>query len=79
MQISARFYVHSLTRTNTDYLGVVLNPVLRSTEDNVQWAKFTPSGKIEMNVHRDTGAAAEFERALEERRDIAITFEVLDS
>lgn len=78
MQIKARFYVQSITKTNTEYLGIVLNPVTRNTEDNVEWSKYTPSGKLEMNVHRSTGAAAEFERALDEHKDVAITFEVVD-
>lgn len=79
MQIQGRFYVHQITKTNTDYLGVQLKAVVRSgVDDNVNWSKFTPSGHIEMNVHRDTAAAAEFDRALENHLDIALTFEVIE-
>lgn len=79
MQIHGRFYVHQITKSNTDYLAVHLKAVVRSgVDDNVNWSKFTPSGAIEMNVHRDTAAAAEFERILDERLDIALTFEAIE-
>lgn len=78
MQIKARFFVQSITRTNAPFLGVVLQPVLRATDDNVSWSKYTPSGKLEMSVSRETPAAAEFERALDLGADISITLEVIE-
>lgn len=77
MQIRARFYVTSITKTNADYVTVELRPVTRPTDDNVTWSKFTPSGQLTMNVSNATGAASEFERALDEKRDVVMTFEVV--
>jgi hypothetical protein len=78
MAVKARFYVHSILKTNTDYVRVELNPVTRKTgDDNVDWSKYTPSGKIEMTVSKGTGAADWFERKLEAGEDIGITFDDL--
>lgn len=78
MAVNARFYVHSILLTNTDYALVTMNPVTRNTEDNVQWAKYTPSGELKMNVNKTTGALEMFQAALVEGKDIAITFDLID-
>lgn len=72
MAVSARFYIHSIKKTATGYVGVEMMPAIRG-EGNSEWSKFTPSGKIEMNVSLETGAAAWFESML--GKDVAITFE----
>jgi hypothetical protein len=74
MLVNARFYVQSISKhAQMTHTAVVLMPVLKATEDNISWSKYTPSGKIEMNVSNETGAAAWFESML--GKDIAITFE----
>jgi hypothetical protein len=71
MSVSARFYVSEITKRPTPATVVVLQPVLRATEDNVSWSKFTPSGRIELSVS-DPQAAAWFEGLL--GSDVAISF-----
>lgn len=75
-KITARFYVAELKETaGFQGVGVVLLPVVRPTDDNIQWSKFTPSGRFEMNV-TDEGAADLFRKAL--RKDVSITIDILD-
>lgn len=58
----ARFWISTVTRRvgsrdaegNTPIYGdVELNAVTRSTDDNVEWAHYTPVGKVTMTVHPD--------------------------
>lgn len=72
MAVSARFFVASILKTASDSLAVTLLPVVRPTNDNIEWSKYTPSGKLEMNVTAD-GARAWFEDRL--GKDVAITFD----
>ncbi|MCC6855868.1 MAG: hypothetical protein IT189_07385 [Microbacteriaceae bacterium] len=74
--IRARFYVAEVKKTAAfSGVNVVLLPVVRPTDDNIDWSKFTPSGKFEMNVTNE-GAAATLEAAL--RKDVLITIEVVE-
>lgn len=75
MAVAARFWVQSVKKTKgSDHIvrEVVLAPVVRATDDNICWSKYTPSGNITMSVTAE--AAGEW---FEERlgKDIAITFE----
>lgn len=77
MAVQARFWVQEVTKrkVNTHDIAreVVLAPVIRQTpDDNVQWAKYTPSGKITLTVTADA-AGQWFEDMLGE--DVAITFD----
>jgi hypothetical protein len=74
MQITARFYVQEVTKRAQGYGLVVLHPAYREGQ-NAAWAKATPSGKIELTVDQSLPAFDEFARALDEKLDIAITFE----
>jgi len=81
MAVKARFYVSEIKKTPTDYLGVVLQPVIRATplpgaESNKSWSKYTPSGRIEMNVSNATGAAQWFDDHL--GKDVSITFDEVE-
>lgn len=77
MPVKAKFYVSQITKTPSDYVSVVLQPVVRSNDkSNIDWAKYTPSGKIDMNVSTGTGAAAWFEEHL--GKDVSITFDEPD-
>lgn len=71
MSVTARFYISQVTKTTTDVLGVTLMPVIRPTNDNIEWSKYTPSGKIEINVTAD-GARDWFEDRL--GKDVSIIF-----
>jgi hypothetical protein len=85
--VVARFYVHEITENNTDYAKVVLKPVVRAgglpgaaeaDAANKQWSKYTPSGEWWMNVHTSTGAVDTFRDAMREKKDLAITVEVIE-
>ena len=85
--VVARFYVHEITENNTDYAKVVMRPVVRAgglpgaaeaDATNKKWSHFTPSGEYWMNVHSSTGAVDTFRRALREKKDLAITIEVIE-
>lgn len=83
-RVTARFYVASTELTasasqpgqpQSHATKVILYPVTRPTNDNIQWSKYTPSGNITMTI-TDEGAQKTFEEAL--GKDVAITFEVIE-
>lgn len=85
-KVRARFWVQRVTKQAVAKgqvaTHVELAPVVRATgqpgydpEANVDWSKYTPSGRIEMTITNET-AAAEFEANI--GRDVAITFEFID-
>ena len=83
-KIHARFWVQSVNKQTVSggeiIRSVVLAPVVRATplegsDGNVDWSKYTPSGRIELTITKD-GAGQEFEDAL--GKDVAITFEVIE-
>lgn len=76
MSVSARFYVSTITKHAADNFAVTLLPVVRPTNDNIEWSKYTPSGKIEMSITAD-GAREWFESRL--GKDVAITFDEVDA
>lgn len=47
-RVRAKFFVQSITHT-TSGGSVTLSAVCRG-EDNKQWAQYTPTGRIEMNI-----------------------------
>jgi hypothetical protein len=80
--IKARFYVASIEKyatgnTRPGYADpapigkVVMRPVTRPTDDNVDWASSTPSGEFSMTVNGP--ALPAFEALL--GKDVAITIE----
>jgi hypothetical protein len=75
MAVKALFYVQSVEKIiasgSSQNMRVTMMPVIRATDDNIQWSKFTPSGKIEMYITAD-GAQKYFEENL--GKDIPITF-----
>ena len=87
--IHARFWVQKVTKQAASKGNVTrlveLAPVIRSLpatspdyddgKGNVDWAKFTPSGRIELTVSADAAGQA-FEDAV--GHDVAIIFEILD-
>lgn len=78
-KITARFYVQEITDYgNTEQSRIVLQPAYGDGQ-NKDWAKYTPSGKIELNIQTDT-AANEFFRDLirDKTRNVAVEFSVVD-
>lgn len=82
--IKARFYVASLTKhatgnTRPGYADpapvgeVILRPVTRQTDDNVDWASSTPSGEFRMAIRGE--AVPTFEGMI--GRDVSITIAVI--
>lgn len=77
MAVKARFYIQAINKqvagsgqqTNVE---VVLKPVTRNTDDNVEWSKYTPSGETKLWVTQD-GARDWFEQRL--GQDVMMTFE----
>lgn len=78
MNVRARFYVTKTTNHahNPDQTEVELRPVVRPTDDNIEWSKFTPSGEIKMTVTAP-GAVEWFRDHL--GKDVAITFAEVES
>lgn len=85
-KIRARFWVQKVTLSAASGGAIArtveLAPVVRSIghpgydpEANIDWSKYTPSGRIEMNI-TDLSAGEAFQDAV--GKDVAITFEVLD-
>lgn len=78
MTINARFYVAGFDKQVVSggalQATVKLTAVRRKTEDNVEWAQYTPGGQITLTVNQMAGGAFEvFEGLL--GKDVAVTFE----
>ena len=75
MAVKARFWIVSVKKTAIagGEVGreVVMSAVNRKTDDNIQWAKYTPSGQVTLNVNGPAGQW--FEDML--AKDVAVTFE----
>jgi hypothetical protein len=58
MAVTAKFFVQTITRhaAAPGQHTVVLAPVSRG-EENKNWSKYTPSGKIEMNILNEVAAS----------------------
>jgi len=78
-KITARFYVAEITDFgNIDQCRVALQPAY-SGNQNKDWAAYTPSGKIELNITSGTAAEAFFRDLLRDKdRNIAVEFSVVD-
>lgn len=80
MAVAARFWVQSVKKTQGSQeinREVVLQPVVRATglagaNGNINWAKYTPSGNILLQVNAEP-AGQWFEDRI--GKDVAITFE----
>lgn len=76
MAVKAKFYVQQITRNASGGCVATLAPVIRG-EENREWSKYTPSGKVELNLNPDAGAAGEwFESRL--GQDVSITFDDIE-
>lgn len=50
MSVRAKFKVEAITRRSGDVFSVELLPVTSGSEENKQFYKWTPSGKIELQT-----------------------------
>lgn len=78
-KVSARFYVSEITHYgNSDQSRVTLLPAYGDGQ-NADWAKYTPSGNIELNIGAELPAAQFFRDLLRDKgRNIAVEFSVVD-
>lgn len=75
IKVSLRFHVQSITEFAGGQKNVVLTPSYKDGA-NSDWAKYTPSGRIELSLSQD--AAIEFyEDAMRNGQTIGITMEVV--
>jgi hypothetical protein len=83
MSVRAQFWVQKVTKqaaSGGEFTRTVeLAPVVRSTgqpgynpEGNIDWSKYTPSGRVELTITKD-GAGEWFEERI--GKDVAITFD----
>lgn len=61
MKVRAKFFVFSVTRVTGGAVNVVLSPVTSGSEENKDFWKYTPSGKLEMSMTAGIPAADAFE------------------
>lgn len=76
MAVKARFYVNQVAKNASGYTTVKMNPSTKG-EENKDWAKYTPSGSIELTINPETSAGQWFEGQL--GNDVSITFDELPS
>lgn len=72
MSVAARFFVSAIEKQATLYTVVKLVASSRGQE-NKSWAKYTPSGTIQMSISPDTDAGRWFEEHV--GQDVALTFD----
>lgn len=59
MNVKAKFECISILTTRNGKL-VTLSPVINNKPDNADWARFTPSGKLELYIDNQTPAVDAF-------------------
>lgn len=75
-KVTLRFHVQSLTENAGGSHSAVLVPSYKDGA-NKEWAKYTPSGRIDINLSQD--AAVEFYRdAMRGSKTVGITMEIVD-
>jgi hypothetical protein len=75
MRVTLRFHVQSVTEFAGGNKQVTLTPSYKDGA-NKDWAKYTPSGKIELNLSQD--AAIDFyEYAMRNSQTVGITMEIV--
>lgn len=75
MKVTLRFYVLSVTEHAGGNHAVVLQPSYKDGA-NADWSKYTPSGKIELNLSQ--AAAVDFyTEAMRNKSTVGITMEVV--
>lgn len=77
-KVTARFYVYQIVEYgNTEQMQVTLSPAY-SEGQNKDWAKATPTGKIELSIGTDLPAAQFFRDLLRDNtQNVAVEFSVV--
>lgn len=70
MAVKAKFEVESVTAYRGDQVNVTLRACTTGSEENKDWSKYTPNGKIEMTI-TNPDASAQFQPG----HEFYITFE----
>lgn len=75
-KVTLRFHVQSVTENAGGTHSTVLVPSYKDGA-NKEWSKYTPSGRIELNLSQD--AAVDFYvEAMRDHKTIGITMEVVE-
>jgi len=74
--VTLRFYVSSVTENAGGYHACVLQPSYANGA-NAEWSKYTPSGRIELNLSADAGVEF-YVDALRNKKTIEITMTVAE-
>lgn len=75
-RVTLRFHVQSVTEHDGGNHSVILTPSYKDGA-NKEWAKYTPSGRIELSLSQD--AAVEFyTNAMRGHKTVGITMEVVE-
>lgn len=72
MIVRAKFRVEKVTRHSGGAVGVELWPVTTGSEENKNFWKYTPSGKLEMSMTAGVPAADQFEPGQEYYLDFTL-------
>lgn len=72
MTVRAKFKVEKVTRHSGGAVTVELWAVTSGSEENKSFWKYTPSGKLEMNMNAGTTAADQFEPGQEYYLDFTL-------
>lgn len=54
--VLAKFYVQTKTEYQGGQISIVMAPVYSDNDENKDWAKYTPSGKLEMMIDNESAA-----------------------
>jgi len=72
MKVRAKFYCLSITDyPETETKMVDLWPVIDGSAENRSFSKYTPSGRLTLNISNDTPASESFEEGKEYYIDIS--------
>jgi hypothetical protein len=75
-RVTLRFHVQSVTESAGGSHSTILVPSYKDGA-NKEWAKFTPAGRIELNLSQE--AAVDFyTTAMREKRTVGITMEYVE-
>lgn len=75
MKVRAKFIVDSVLRQNGGGVKVELKPVTTGSEENKNFWKYTPSGKLEMWMTEGIPAAEQFQPGQEYYIDFTLASE----
>lgn len=75
-KVTLRFYVASITENAGGSHSVVLQPSYKDGA-NSDWSKYTPSGKIDLNLSTEASIGF-YQQALRAKSTVGITMEIVE-